>query len=90
MEHSRSFGESVYLSHRPRLAIVVPIEGVSKILFDADSPEDEARLRSWLRSSGRLDYLSVALRRLLDDLDRHDNTPFDSVRLDRPENRETP
>jgi hypothetical protein len=55
---------------RPRLVIVVPLEGIANVRFDADSHDDELRLRSWLRAAlGRREPFNRGLERLLDALD---------------------
>lgn len=54
---------------RPTLRIEIPLEGNGDVYLDADTYEDELRLRSWLRRSRLLDDLAVILVRLLDDLD---------------------
>lgn len=56
----------------PALHVVIPLEQPGKILFDAETFEDELRLRSWLRRSSAFEALPGILTRLLDDLDEHD------------------
>jgi len=57
---------------RPALAIRIPYEGVVQITLEADSHEDELRLRRWLRRSRSLAALPQVLERLLADLDEFD------------------
>jgi len=56
----------------PRLLIEIPLERRGHIVFDADSLENERRLRLWLRHSAALRELPEILARLLDDLDAID------------------
>jgi hypothetical protein len=58
------------MSGCPRLAIVIPLEGQGRIMLDADTFEDELRLRAWLRRSTVFEQLPAVLTQLLDDLDR--------------------
>jgi hypothetical protein len=57
---------------RPELIVRVPLEGHGRITFDADSHENELRLRRWIRHSHVLEALPDLVAQLLDDLDRHD------------------
>jgi hypothetical protein len=56
----------------PRLVIVIPLEGHGRILLDAETFEDELRLRGWLRRAPVFERLPAILERLLDDLDLMD------------------
>jgi hypothetical protein len=68
-DSSATGGEKALARRRPRLVITVPLEGPAQILLDADTLEDETRLRVWLRRSSALATLPGVLHRLLDDLD---------------------
>ena len=54
---------------RPKLLIVLPLEGRSRIIVDAVTKEDELRLRKWLRTSSSMLALPEIAARVLDDLD---------------------
>lgn len=60
------------LQRRPQLRILVPLESDGEIMIDADSREDEMRLRQWLSRSPAFQLLPGILETLLDDLDEHD------------------
>jgi hypothetical protein len=60
------------MSYLPRLVILLPLEQEGKIVFEADSLEDEYRLRGWLRRSAAMRALPDIVSRLLDDLDEFD------------------
>jgi hypothetical protein len=60
------------LSRPPRLVVVLKLEQPGHIVLDADTYEDELRLRQWLRRSTVLRNLPALLARLLDDLDDGD------------------
>jgi hypothetical protein len=56
----------------PSLQLEIRLEGVPVLWLAADSPENELRLRSWLRRSDALANARMALAVLLDELDRID------------------
>lgn len=56
----------------PRLVFVLELEEPGRVILDADSYEDELRLRRWLRRSTAFRNLPALLERLLDDLDELD------------------
>jgi hypothetical protein len=60
------------MRRRPRLPVVIPLEEYGRILLDAETLEDELRLRAWLRRSAVFERLPQALARLLDDPERID------------------
>jgi hypothetical protein len=51
---------------------VLELEEPGRVILDADSYEDELRLRRWLRRSTAFRNLPALLERLLDDLDELD------------------
>ena len=59
----------------PKLIIVLPLEGRSRIILDALTHEDELRLRRWLRVSKSFLALPQVAAQLLDDLDEVDRVP---------------
>lgn len=56
----------------PALRVVLELEQAGRIMFEADTHEDELRLRRWLRRSSAFEALPDILGRLLDDLDEAD------------------
>lgn len=53
----------------PSLWILLPLEGGARIILDAETYEDELRLRQFLRRSRAMERLPEIIPRLLDDLD---------------------
>jgi hypothetical protein len=58
----------------PALLIRVELEYRPKLVINADSWEDERRLRSWLREAGAIGALPGLIEDLLDDLDEGGRT----------------
>jgi hypothetical protein len=58
------------MKRRPRLLVELQLENHGRIWLDAESYEDEVRLRRWLRASAAFERLVADLAKLLDDLDR--------------------
>jgi hypothetical protein len=56
----------------PRLIIVLELEQPGQIVLDADTYEDQRRVREWLRRSRAFQRLPEVLERFLDDLDTAD------------------
>jgi len=63
------------MRRRPRLVVVLPLEEAGRIFLEAETLEDEVRLRVWLRRSTAFERLPEILQRLLDDLDQIDEEP---------------
>jgi hypothetical protein len=49
---------------RPALVVLLELEGVPRVLLDADIWEDERRLRVWLARPGLLEELTEVLEAL--------------------------
>jgi uncharacterized protein YjiS (DUF1127 family) len=56
----------------PAFVVRIELEQRARITLDAETYEDELRLRSWLRRSRAMCVLPQVLERLLDDLDAKD------------------
>jgi hypothetical protein len=49
----------------PELVLRIPLEGIPKVRIDAQSHEDEQRIRVWLRATSALGSLPAAVAALL-------------------------
>lgn len=58
--------------NRPRLVVVLPLEGDPELRFEADSHAGELALRLWLRRASSVGALPDAIVAVLDWLDEHD------------------
>jgi hypothetical protein len=56
------------------LVIRLELEQTGCVVLDADTAEDELRLRTWLRGSAVWAHLPELVGKLLDDLDQLDET----------------